>query len=142
MSDPLSHALQPGFRLERHGPLAELVLDRPARHNAFDADLMLGLLDCFDELAHTHGQALADRPHALLLRAEGKRDAELAQLRKVVAELREFFLHLCVAQRDRRTEAAGELCRRKAADARTDDEHVFLVPIQLHDKSPRIYKKI
>ncbi|MBS4710900.1 enoyl-CoA hydratase-related protein [Aeromonas caviae] len=72
MSDPLSHALQPGFRLERHGPLAELVLDRPARHNAFDADLMLGLLDCLDELAHTHGQALADRPHALLLRAEGK----------------------------------------------------------------------
>ena len=52
--------------------LPELVLDRPARHNAFDADLMLGLLDCLDELAHTHGQALADRPHALLLRAEGK----------------------------------------------------------------------
>ncbi|HGY5997943.1 TPA: enoyl-CoA hydratase-related protein, partial [Aeromonas hydrophila] len=72
MSDPLNHALQPGFRLERHGPLAELVLDRPARHNAFDADLMLGLLDCLDELAHTHGQALSDRPHALLLRAEGK----------------------------------------------------------------------
>ena len=72
MSDPLSHALQPGFRLERHGPLAELVLSRPARHNAFDADLMLGLLDCLDELAHTHGQALAFRPHALLLRAEGK----------------------------------------------------------------------
>ena len=29
MSDPLSHALQPGFRLERHGPLAELVLSQP-----------------------------------------------------------------------------------------------------------------
>lgn len=72
MSDPFSHDVQPGFRLERHGPLAELVLDRPARHNAFDADLMLGLLDCLDELAHTHGQALTDRPHALLLRAEGK----------------------------------------------------------------------
>ncbi|CAJ1870478.1 Crotonyl-CoA hydratase [Aeromonas dhakensis] len=72
MSDPFSHDIQPGFRLERHGPLAELVLSRPARHNAFDADLMLGLLDCLDELAHTHGQALADRPHALLLRAEGK----------------------------------------------------------------------
>lgn len=72
MSDPFSHDVQPGFRLERHGPLAELVLSRPAHHNAFDADLMLGLLDCLDELAHTHGQALADRPHALLLRAEGK----------------------------------------------------------------------
>jgi len=64
MSDPLtSSALgsstQGPFRLERHGPLAELVLSRPARHNAFDADLMLGLLDCLDDLAH-------------LLRAEGK----------------------------------------------------------------------
>lgn len=77
MSDPLtSSALgsstQGPFRLERHGPLAELVLSRPARHNAFDADLMLGLLDCLDDLAHLHGHDLAERPHALLLRAEGK----------------------------------------------------------------------
>ena len=48
------------FRLERHGPVIELVLARPARHNAIDADLMQGLLDCLDELAH--GQPLADRP--------------------------------------------------------------------------------
>lgn len=73
MSDPLfDDAPQAGFRLERHGPLAELVLSRPARHNAFDAELMLGLLDCLDELAHSHDQAFADRPHVLLLRAEGK----------------------------------------------------------------------
>ena len=48
------------------------MLSRPARHNAFDADLMLGLLDCLDDLAHLHGHDLAERPHALLLRAEGK----------------------------------------------------------------------
>jgi methylglutaconyl-CoA hydratase len=72
MSDPLFNDLPAGFRLERHGPLAELVLSRPARHNAFDADLMLGLLACLDELAHLHGQSLAERPHALLLRAEGR----------------------------------------------------------------------
>ena len=72
MSDPLFNDPPAGFRLERHGPLAELVLSRPARHNAFDADLMLGLLDCLDELAHLHGQSLAERPHALLLRAEGR----------------------------------------------------------------------
>ena len=71
MSDPLTSSQNP-FRLERHGPLAELVLSRPARHNAFDADLMLGLLDCLDDLAHLHGHDLAERPHALLLRAEGK----------------------------------------------------------------------
>ncbi|MDM5101143.1 enoyl-CoA hydratase-related protein [Aeromonas salmonicida] len=72
MSDPLFNDPPAGFRLERHGPLAELVLSRPARHNAFDADLMLGLLDCLDGLAHLHGQSLAERPHALLLRAEGR----------------------------------------------------------------------
>ncbi|WP_426008066.1 enoyl-CoA hydratase-related protein [Aeromonas salmonicida] len=72
MSDPLFNDPPAGFRLERHGPLAELVLSRPARHNAFDADLMLGLLDCLDELTHLHGQSLAERPHALLLRAEGR----------------------------------------------------------------------
>ena len=49
MSDPLFSSAQQGFRLERHGPLAELVLSRPACHNAFDADLMLGLLDCLDD---------------------------------------------------------------------------------------------
>ena len=72
MSDLLFNDPPAGFRLERHGPLAELVLSRPARHNAFDADLMLGLLDCLDELAYLHGQSLAERPHALLLRAEGR----------------------------------------------------------------------
>ncbi|MBV7597170.1 enoyl-CoA hydratase-related protein [Aeromonas sp. sia0103] len=73
MSDPLFDNLpQPGFRLERHGPLAELVLARPARHNAFDAALMLGLLDCLDELVHHHENPLAERPRVLLLRAEGK----------------------------------------------------------------------
>ena len=73
MSDPLFDNLpQAGFRLERHGPLAELVLARPARHNAFDAALMLGLLDCLDELVHHHDNPLAERPRALLLRAEGK----------------------------------------------------------------------
>ncbi|WCH29198.1 enoyl-CoA hydratase-related protein [Aeromonas salmonicida] len=72
MSDSLFNDPPAGFRLERHGPLAELVLSRPARHNAFDADLMLGLLDCLDGLAHLHGQSLAERPHALLLRAEGR----------------------------------------------------------------------
>lgn len=56
---------QAGYRLARHGPLAELVLARPARHNAFDAALMLGLIQCLDELSQ-------EPPRVLLLRAEGK----------------------------------------------------------------------
>jgi len=62
MSDPLFNDPLAHFRLERHGPVIELVLARPARHNALDADLMQGLLDCLDELAH--GQPLADRPRS------------------------------------------------------------------------------
>ncbi|MGE6196073.1 enoyl-CoA hydratase-related protein [Aeromonas media] len=72
MSDPLCNDPLAGCRLERHGPLVELVLARPARHNALDADLMQELLDCLDDLAHRHGQLLAERPHVLLLRAEGR----------------------------------------------------------------------
>ncbi|WP_429112833.1 enoyl-CoA hydratase-related protein [Aeromonas rivipollensis] len=72
MSDPLCNDPLAGCRLERHGPLVELVLARPARHNALDADLMQELLDCLDDLAHRHGQPLAERPHVLLLRAEGR----------------------------------------------------------------------
>ena len=72
MSDPLCNDPLAGCRLERHGPLVELVLARPARHNALDADLMQELLDCLDDLAHSHGQPLAERPHVLLLRAEGR----------------------------------------------------------------------
>ena len=72
MSDPLYNDPLAGCRLERHGPLVELVLARPARHNALDADLMQELLDCLDDLAHRHGQPLAERPHVLLLRVEGR----------------------------------------------------------------------
>ncbi|WP_429095277.1 enoyl-CoA hydratase-related protein [Aeromonas media] len=72
MSDPLYNDPLAGCRLERHGPLVELVLARPARHNALDADLMQELLDCLDDLAHRHGQPLAELPHVLLLRAEGR----------------------------------------------------------------------
>ncbi|WP_139751496.1 enoyl-CoA hydratase-related protein [Aeromonas media] len=72
MSDPLCNDPLAGCRLERHGPLVELVLARPARHNALDADLMQELLDCLDDLTHRHGQPLAERPHVLLLRAEGR----------------------------------------------------------------------
>ncbi|MBV7468352.1 enoyl-CoA hydratase-related protein [Aeromonas sp. sif0611] len=72
MSDPLYNDPLAGCRLERHGPLVELVLARPARHNVLDADLMQELLDCLDDLAHRHGQPLAERPHVLLLRAEGR----------------------------------------------------------------------
>jgi len=72
MSDPLYNDPLAGCRLERHGPLVELVLAPPARHNALDADLMQELLDCLDDLAHRHGQPLAERPHVLLLRAEGR----------------------------------------------------------------------
>lgn len=72
MSDPLYNDPLAGCRLERHGPLVELVLARPARHNALDADLMQELLDCLDDLTHRHGQPLAERPHVLLLRAEGR----------------------------------------------------------------------
>ena len=72
MSDPLYNDPLAGCRLERHGPLVELVLARPARHNALDADLMQELLDCLDDLAYRHGQPLAERPHVLLLRAEGR----------------------------------------------------------------------
>ncbi|MGY3918706.1 enoyl-CoA hydratase-related protein [Aeromonas eucrenophila] len=69
MSDPLFSDPLAGFRLERHGPLAELILARPERHNALDANLMQGLLDGLEELVQGH--AGAGRPHALLLRAEG-----------------------------------------------------------------------
>ncbi|MCK2083854.1 crotonase [Aeromonas sp. 3925] len=72
MSDPLCNDPLAGCRLERHGPLVELVLARPARHNALDADLMQELLDYLGDLAHRHGQPLAERPHVLLLRAEGR----------------------------------------------------------------------
>ena len=72
MSDPLYNDPLAGCRLERHGPLVELVLARPARHNALDADLMQEHLDCLDDLTHRHGQPLAERPHVLLLRAEGR----------------------------------------------------------------------
>lgn len=84
MSDPLCNDPLAGCRLERHGPLVELVLARPARHNALDAALMQGLLDCLGELAH--GQPEADRPHALLLRAEGRHfcaGADLNWMRKM-----------------------------------------------------------
>ena len=87
MSDPLFNDPLAHFRLERHGPVIELVLARPARHNALDADLMQGLLDCRDELAH--GQPLADRPHVLLLRAEGPHfcaGADLEWMRKMAGE--------------------------------------------------------
>ena len=87
MSDPLFNDPLAHFRLERHGPVIELVLARPARHNAIDADLMQGLLDCLDELAH--GQPLADRPHVLLLRAEGPHfcaGADLEWMRKMAGE--------------------------------------------------------
>ncbi|MDU7779419.1 enoyl-CoA hydratase-related protein [Aeromonas caviae] len=87
MSDPLFNDPLAHFRLERHGPVLELVLARPARHNALDADLMQGLLDCLDELAH--GQPLADRPHVLLLRAEGPHfcaGADLEWMRKMAGE--------------------------------------------------------
>lgn len=67
MTDPLFDDPPASYRLECHGPLAELILARPARHNAFDAALMQGLLDCLHELVHR-----PSRPHALILRAEGK----------------------------------------------------------------------
>ncbi|ULH03117.1 enoyl-CoA hydratase-related protein [Aeromonas caviae] len=87
MSDPLFNDPLAHFRLERHGPVIELVLARPARHNALDADLMQGLLDCLDELAHS--QPLAERPHVLLLRAEGPHfcaGADLEWMRKMAGE--------------------------------------------------------
>ncbi|MGY3944824.1 enoyl-CoA hydratase-related protein [Aeromonas tecta] len=68
MSDPLfDDAPQADFRLERHGPLAELILARPERHNALDAELMAGLIQCLDELSQSDTP-----PHVLLLRAEGR----------------------------------------------------------------------
>lgn len=60
------------FRLERCGPLAELTLTRPERHNALNAALISQLQAALSELGHTHGQPLGQRPHALLLRAEGE----------------------------------------------------------------------
>ncbi|MGS3141660.1 enoyl-CoA hydratase-related protein [Aeromonas sanarellii] len=86
MSDPICNDPLAGFRLERHGPLIELVLARPERHNALDADLMQGLLECLGDLAHCHGQPLAERPHVLLLRAEGPHfcaGADLNWMRKM-----------------------------------------------------------
>lgn len=59
------------FRIERHGPLAELILTRPERHNALNAALITGLQEALDDLGHAHGQPIAQRPHALILRAEG-----------------------------------------------------------------------
>ena len=82
MSDPLFNDPLPIFAFERHGPVIELVLARPARHNALDADLMQGLLDCLDELAHgqpspTAPRAAAARRGAAFLR--GRRSGVDAQ---------------------------------------------------------------
>ncbi len=91
MSDPLCNDPLAGCRLERHGPLVELVLARPARHNALDADLMQELLDCLDDLAHRHGQPLAERPHVLLLRAEGRHFCAGADLNWMRSQLNGDF---------------------------------------------------
>ena len=91
MSDPLCNDPLAGCRLERHGPLVELVLARPARHNALDADLMQALLDCLDDLAHRHGQPLAERPHVLLLRAEGRHFCAGADLNWMRSQLNGDF---------------------------------------------------
>ena len=91
MSDPLYNDPLAGCRLERHGPLVELVLARPARHNALDADLMQELLDCLDDLAHRHGQPLAERPHVLLLRAEGRHFCAGADLNWMRSQLNGDF---------------------------------------------------
>jgi hypothetical protein len=73
-----SVTLSARFSAGATGPLAELVLDRPARHNAFDADLMLGLLDCLDELAHTHARPSPTPPR---IAAAGRRQAFLRRRR-------------------------------------------------------------
>lgn len=38
------------LRLERHAAIAQLVIDRPALHNAFDADLITGLTAALEQL--------------------------------------------------------------------------------------------
>jgi enoyl-CoA hydratase/carnithine racemase len=54
----------PRVRVERHGPIHDIVLTRPARHNALDARMR-------DELSTALGAALADDGAPVVLRGEG-----------------------------------------------------------------------
>lgn len=54
------------LRVERHGRVAEVVLNRPDVRNAFNGDLMSGLIDCFEGLGRDDGV------HVIVLRGEGK----------------------------------------------------------------------
>lgn len=57
----------PNLLLERRGPVTVATLNRPEAHNAFDHAMVLEVRDFFAGL-HQAG----DRPHAVVLRAEGK----------------------------------------------------------------------
>ena len=52
---------------ERRGPVLLATLDRPEAHNAFDHAMVLAVRDLFAGLSEA-----VDRPHAVVLRAEGK----------------------------------------------------------------------
>lgn len=57
----------PTVLTERRGPVLLATIDRPEAHNAFDHEMVLALRDLFAGLADAD-----DRPHAVVLRAEGR----------------------------------------------------------------------
>ncbi len=54
------------LRVERHGRVADVVLNRPDVRNAFNGDLMRALIDTFEALGQDDGV------HVIVLRGEGK----------------------------------------------------------------------
>jgi len=59
----------PKILTDRNGPVLTVTLDRPEAHNAFDHDMVVTLRDIFQGLADADPD---DRPHAVILRANGK----------------------------------------------------------------------
>ena len=59
----------PNILTDRNGPVLTVTLDRPDAHNAFDHEMVVTLRDIFQGLADADPD---DRPHAVILRANGK----------------------------------------------------------------------
>ncbi|QCG48501.1 enoyl-CoA hydratase-related protein [Aeromonas schubertii] len=82
-----------GLRVEQHGPVAELILCRPERHNALDERLIEQLQEALEDLGHAHGQPIERRPHVLILRAEGAHFCAGADLNWMKSQAHSDFEH-------------------------------------------------
>lgn len=58
-------------RMLREGRYACVILDRPAEHNRLDPADVLALIDCFEDLAHSHADSAW--PRALVISGSGER---------------------------------------------------------------------